>query len=205
MWDPADPSRLYPARSSISRNFFINNYHSTWPIDHDDGSNAYDDSYNFLAWGGAKQYLGFDKKFVGNFYLYPDANEPTAALGTGFSPYCYLANGVADFDAARQDSWVNETCVAGGAGALYSMDSCDPAAPHAGRIPVLANNTLYLDSGAYALTCGAATWTLAEANALGVDVGTIVMPSPNSVDVLWLATVFVRDVLIAGAAESRAV
>jgi hypothetical protein len=202
LWDPTDPGRVYPARTRITRNFFVNNYHSTWPIDHDDGSNSYDDSFNFLAWGGAKQYLGFDKKFVGNFYLYPDANMPTAAAGaplqaaTGFSPFCYLANGVADFAAARQDSWVNETCIASSPGALYSTDSCDPSAPHAGRIPVLANNTLFLDTGAYELKCGDATWTLAEANALGVDVGTTVAQTPDSAAVLALAAAFVRAELM---------
>ena len=31
-----------------------NNYHSTWPIDHDDGSCYYHDHHNFLIYGGAK-------------------------------------------------------------------------------------------------------------------------------------------------------
>jgi len=91
---------------------------------------------------------------------------------------------------------VNETCVAGGAGALSSMNSCDPAAPHAGRIPVLANNTLYLNTGAYALACGAATWTLAEANALGVDVGTTVAQTPDTAAVLAIVAAFVREELM---------
>ena len=54
IWDATDVSRLYPAQTLISRNFFINNYHSTWPIDHDDGSNSFLDTFNFLPWGGAK-------------------------------------------------------------------------------------------------------------------------------------------------------
>lgn len=125
-----------------------------------------------------------------------------AALGaaTGFSPYCYLANGVSDFAPARQDSWVNETCVASGPSALYSTDSCNPAAPHSGRIPALANNSLYFDAGAYELQCGAATWTLAEANALGVDVGTTVAQTPATAALLALAADFVAaNVMVAGA------
>ena len=31
-WDPAAPDNLYPALTTITRNFFMNNYHSTWPI-----------------------------------------------------------------------------------------------------------------------------------------------------------------------------
>ena len=31
-WDPAAPDNLYPALTTISRNFFVSNYHSTWPI-----------------------------------------------------------------------------------------------------------------------------------------------------------------------------
>ena len=54
MWDLRNSSNLYPALTSITRNFFITNYHSVYPVDHDDGSNSYKDSLNFLPWGGAK-------------------------------------------------------------------------------------------------------------------------------------------------------
>jgi hypothetical protein len=57
-WNPAaSPDDLYGQQTNITRNFFVSNYHSTWPIDHDDGSNAYRDENNMLAWGGAKNYL----------------------------------------------------------------------------------------------------------------------------------------------------
>lgn len=103
---------------------------------------------------------------------------------------------MAQFAPARQDVWVNETCFAGAPGSLYSTDSCDPANPHTGTLPVLANNTLYLDSGAYEMKCGGATWTLAEANAQGVDVGTTVSPSPNTTAILAIAMAFVRSNLM---------
>ena len=47
-WDPASPLNLYPQLTTITRNFFVSNYHSTWPVDHDDGSNNYFDANNFL-------------------------------------------------------------------------------------------------------------------------------------------------------------
>jgi hypothetical protein len=56
-WNPASPDDLYGQQTNITRNFFVSNYHSTWPIDHDDGSTGYRDENNMLAWGGAKNYL----------------------------------------------------------------------------------------------------------------------------------------------------
>ena len=38
----------------VRHNIMWNNYHSTWPIDHDDGSCYYHDHHNFLIYGGAK-------------------------------------------------------------------------------------------------------------------------------------------------------
>ena len=38
--------------NQIHRNFIINNYRSSWPIDHDDGSCFWNDTYNYLVYGG---------------------------------------------------------------------------------------------------------------------------------------------------------
>lgn len=43
---------LQQAETNITRNFMINNYNSVWPLDHDDGSCYYTDSYNLLVYGG---------------------------------------------------------------------------------------------------------------------------------------------------------
>ena len=64
---------LGPQLSTIHHNYIICNYQCTWPIDHDDGSNHYLDSYNVLWYGGAKNYLGHDKHSMLNLYLYVDA------------------------------------------------------------------------------------------------------------------------------------
>ena len=45
---------LLPSPSVIDGNYFVNNYHSTWPIDHDDGSNSWVATNNLLLWGGFK-------------------------------------------------------------------------------------------------------------------------------------------------------
>ena len=198
--DPAQPDLLYPALTTISRNFFISNYHSTWPIDHDDGSNAYHDSDNLLLWGGAKNYLGFGKSGHSNFYIYPDASEPTIAghaprLKTGFSPYCYGSAGSAVLPAAMRDSSVNCTCVAAAPSALYKMD-CDPANLDNGYVPLLANNTYIFDAGAYSFTCSGQHWDLPTAQSKGVDVGTVQLPGLTTDALLQLAAAFVRTQLM---------
>ena len=40
----AATTRVGPALSNITRNMIMCNWQCTWPIDHDDGSNAYNDT-----------------------------------------------------------------------------------------------------------------------------------------------------------------
>lgn len=174
---------------------------STWAIDEDDGSNAYYASNNLLLYSGAKNYLGFDKHFHTNFYIYPDASEPTLTgstsspnLKTGFSPYCYGSAGSAVIDAPRRDSSVNCTCVASTASALYNLD-CDPNHLDNGYVPVLTNNTYYTDSGEYSFPCNGQHWDLPTAQSHGVDVGTRLFPSPTTDALIALATAFVETQL----------
>lgn len=56
----------------VSKCLVISNYFSVWPIDHDDGSSYWADSYNFLTYGGWKNYFGHSKKALNNVYAYPD-------------------------------------------------------------------------------------------------------------------------------------
>ena len=85
---------LNPALSNLTRDFFINNYHSMWPIDHDDGSCYYLDTYNYLVYGGYKNYLGHSKTVQNNVYVYPDAEHsidtPKAFIS---KPYCANSDG----------------------------------------------------------------------------------------------------------------
>ena len=194
IWDPSDLSKLYPAPTTITANMFLNNFHSTWPIDHDDGSNNYVDTYNLLIWGGGKQYLGFAKTFIGNLYLFPDANEPTdtANTGTGFSPYCYGAQGTSALPAAMRDVWVGETCVvSSSASSIYSIGGCNSSAVADGHTPLLANNTLYTSDGTYLLDCGGQKWDLPTAQSKGLDTGSTIAVTPSTAEVLQMAQAFV--------------
>ena len=153
-----------------------------------------------MLWGGAKNYLGFDKHFHTNFYIYPDASEPTLSstqspnLKTGFSPYCYGSAGSAVIDAPRRDSSINCTCIASSPSALYSLD-CDPNHIDNGYVPLLANNTFYIDSGSYSFPCSGQHWDLPTAQSHGVDIGTSFSSSPSTDELIALATAFVNTQL----------
>ena len=69
--DPSHAS-LQPMENSVSKCLIMSNYNSVWPIDHDDGSSYWADSYNFLAYGGFKNLFGHSKKALENVYVYPD-------------------------------------------------------------------------------------------------------------------------------------
>jgi hypothetical protein len=176
---------------------FISNFHSTWAIDEDDGSNSHYTSNNLLLYSGAKNYLGFDKHHHTNFYVYPDASEPTLSktkvptLKTGFSPYCYGSAGSAVINEERRDSCINCTCIASTPGAIYNLD-CDPNNINNGYVPVLINNTYYLDSGVYTFPCDGQHWDLSTAQSHGIDIGTVQLPSPSPTELLDLVTAFVN-------------
>lgn len=73
--DKDDIPSLVPKMNNIVQNFLINNYHAVWPIDHDDGSCYFTDAYNFMAYGGWKNYLGHDRTVTNNIYLFPDSKR----------------------------------------------------------------------------------------------------------------------------------
>ena len=52
--DTGSGPSMRPLVTAITANLLFNNYVSVWPIDHDDGSAFYDDSYNVLLYGGYK-------------------------------------------------------------------------------------------------------------------------------------------------------
>ena len=63
---------LWQHTSYIHHNALFNNYRSVSPIDHDDGSCFYEDSYNFLVYGGKKNYLGHSKIDHHEIFVYAD-------------------------------------------------------------------------------------------------------------------------------------
>ena len=192
-WNPNRPNDSTPLPIVIHQNLFINNYHSFFPIDNDDGSNNYFETQNFLLWGGSKDYLGFNKHMIGNVYVYadyipilqpfvqrlglPKGDFSKYGLGNGWG-VCTLAIGTHSFDSTLTDTWVNNTCIANSSQKFFDYRGCNPTTPHDGNIPALSSNTYLSGDGGYVLHCDNQTWDLAQAMAVGVDVGSSIGSLP---------------------------
>ena len=77
------------AQSHITHNLIINGYNGVWTIDHDDGSQRYNDTSNVLAWGGCKNYRGNGKSCDHNLILYPGIDERASG---GRRCHCWLSD-----------------------------------------------------------------------------------------------------------------
>lgn len=174
--DGSTPS-LTPAQSNITQNFFINNYHSTWPIDHDDGSCYYYDTKNFLVYGGYKNYLGHTKIVQGNVYIYPDAShsfdikQPQAFFS---EPFCANSDGAStgQYASGWGEVWSNNTCIIGNPN-VYEFGSCDTKNLK-GLVPFTANNKFYAPNATIYISCKGQQLSLADWQALGYDIGSTV-------------------------------
>ena len=176
--DGKTPS-LTPSENKINQNFLINNYHSTWPIDHDDGSCYYLDTYNFMVYGGFKNFLGHSKISQNNIYVYPDAEhlfDTGVPEGLGFmsSPFCAQSEGASRGDAASGwgDVWINNTCIIGNPN-VYAFGSCNLDNP-TGLMPFTADNRFYAPNKYVYFGCEGKKLTLEEFQYLGYDLGSTV-------------------------------
>ena len=174
--DGQTPS-LDPATSNITRNFLINNYHSTWPIDHDDGSCYYYDTYNYLVYGGYKNFLGHSKTVMYNVYVYPDANIHTPTDGYTFlsKPFCANHDGasVGNLPSGWGEVWANNTCIIGNPN-IYEFGSCNPTGDVKGLIPLTYNNTFYAPNKDIHIHCGNQDLSLEQFQSMGYDKGSVV-------------------------------
>ena len=174
--DGQTPS-LLAATNIITRNFIINNYHSTWPIDHDDGSCYYNDTFNYLVYGGYKNFKGHSKNAISNVYVYPDAYPQTPLDGYVLihKPYCANHDGAARGDRASgfDEVYANNTCIIGNPD-IYEFGTCNPDGDDKGLIPLTYNNTFYAPKREIYIKCKSKTFTLEQFQALGYDKGSVV-------------------------------
>ena len=157
---------LIQAQSNLTRNFIINNYNGNWPIDHDDGSCYYYDTYNLLVYGGFKNLFGHSKIVKYNIYVYPDVEPSTS------KPYCCNSFGTSAtvLPSGWGEVWANNTCIIGNPD-IYSFSSCTPLGNNTGVIPFTANNTFYAPGEYVYVKCGDEKLSLFEFQLLGYDVG----------------------------------
>ena len=172
---------LTPAESIITQNLIIGNYHSFWPIDHDDGSCYYTDTHNVIAYGGAKNYLGHSKVTTNNMYIYPGA--PIDAYP---NPYYHCANSFSTSRELPQASGWDEVfsdniCITGNPN-IYKF-SCT-LTDNAGLVPMSANNTFYAHNAYVYVFCDGEELSLEKYQEMGYDVDSVVMNLPSNEEII---------------------
>jgi hypothetical protein len=167
---------LWQHVSYIHHNTLINNYHSTWPIDHDDGSCLYEDSYNFQVYGGKKNLMGHSKTDHHEIYVYPDSSGGDVD-GSG----CIKVYGNTHIISGPNETWIENICALYQSSVPYNIDNCNI---NTSNVPYLANNTIYIPSGTeVAFTCVVngtrVRMTLPQWQSYGLDLGTVVETTPD--------------------------
>ena len=162
-----------PAMSYNSNNFLITNYHSVWPLDHDDGSCYWVDTNNFLVYGGYKNNYGHSKTTLNNTYIYPDANHGNRKEIFYTWPYCAVDAHAALDSASWGEIWANNICVIGNQ-TIYYFENCDTEQDIHGLVPYTANNVFYAPSEDLDVLCGDKKISLQKYQSMGFDIGSVV-------------------------------
>ncbi|UJR11197.1 hypothetical protein I4U23_015378 [Adineta vaga] len=167
---------LWQHYSYIHHNTIFNNYNALWPIDHDDGSCFYEDSYNFHVYGGKKNFLGHSKSDHHQIYVYSDMNKGDYGSNVCLGFYA-PRRGFSGWD----EIWVQNTCILYKIPIPYIIGNCETTDLF---VPYLANNKIYIPNGTEVIfTCninGTSTkLNLEQWQSYGVDIGTSISSTPD--------------------------
>ena len=167
---------LWQHPSYIHHNVVFNSYGSIWPLDHDDGSCFYEDSYNFLVYGGKKNYLGHSKTDHHEIYVYADANS-----GRFGSNVCLDDANPQRGLSGWNETWITNICTLYNDSTPYYIGNCDTSDL---LVPYLANNTIYISPDLEAAFICKVNGTmkrlsLQQWQSYGLDLGTTVKPIPD--------------------------
>lgn len=166
--------------NNMAHNFVISNYASTWPLDHDDGSCYYHDTYNFLVWAGAKNFLGQAKVSAHNVYVNVEANG-MGACAVDDSPWMSK-----DGKPLRADVYANNTCITA-SGNMYHYSRCDPE-----KVPITTDNSygntfLTGNKSTLGFSCGKDKhFTLAAYQAAGYEKASVQGSIPSATEIAKL-------------------
>jgi hypothetical protein len=203
-----DPTNLETLPITLDQNLFVNNYLSYFPVDSDDGSNAYIVSRNFLLWGGVKNLMGYNKAFLQNVFVYVDYSPITSQkvkdLGLSFgnhnkkysnssqqggigisssNGYSTCVASIAPFASAElglADQFRNNVCIASDKGHFFDWyNPCNKTNPTDGSMWLMSNNIYRSSDGGYVNRCDDVSWNLTSAQQLGVDVGSVATTLPS--------------------------
>ncbi|XP_065196933.1 uncharacterized protein LOC135828411 isoform X1 [Sycon ciliatum] len=173
------PPSIVPAPNHITQNFIINGYAGRWSIDHDDGSAYYNNSGNFMVFGGVKAYLGHDKMTgPGNVIVYPGI--PARSAGK-------RACQCDDNGEFADQYYIGNQCFTPD-GVFYTLYKCDPQTL-AQHVFQTRNNRHYSPQANFRVQCGKKTFTFAEWQAAGQDFNSSVsdLPSPEQIVVIGMS------------------
>ncbi len=195
-----EDGRVDPLPMLINRNFLVSNYFADFPIDNDDGSAYWVETNNFLLYGGSKSLMGYNKHFINNSYVLVDYTpsahvaRPPREVGSSWPPEgkpgsCSAIIAAGAFAAAGlADQYWNNTCIANSSAKFFRWFSCNDTHPLDGTIPFPMRDNVYLSTDAgYAMPCNGQKWSLAEAQARGVDLGSSVGNFPTVDDFIKMA------------------
>jgi hypothetical protein len=171
----SDLPSVWQHQSYIHHNTLFDNYNTNWPIDHDDGSCFYEDSYNFQIYGGKKNYLGHSKIDHHEIYVYPDGKS---FQYPGLCMFDVLPDRGSD---GWSESWFQNRCVLYWRPVPYDIRACDTANLY---VPYLADNKIYIPPGAdvefdCVVNGSSKHLSLEQWQAYGVDAGTTVETAPD--------------------------
>jgi len=157
---------ITPDQSTITHNFIFNGYNSVWTIDHDDGSAYYNDTKNFLIYGGCKNFLGHDKACTNNVIVYPGIGERSSG-----GRKCQTDD---NGEFANQYYYGNQCIEADGN--FYSWSGCSPSNVKS-TVFETYSNTFYSQNAVFNAGCGQ-NLKLQDWQNLGQDKGSTVLPTP---------------------------
>jgi len=182
-FDASGAPVLYGALSRCTANFLLNDGYGIHPLDHDDGSNAWLDERNVLAWAGIKNWQGLNKTASRNLIVRPDYCPACKAGGSSnvgpggvplptsyYFPACVRSLGQARWGALA-DTYESNTCILATT-TPFIYGTCNASAPSAaGDVPRARNNTYFTPFARVDIACGGKTLSLAEAQAVGYELG----------------------------------
>jgi hypothetical protein len=160
---------IVKAQSHIEKNLIINGYNGVWAIDHDDGSQFYNDSSNVMVWGGCKNYRGHSKSCDHNTILFPGDRSHS-----GGGRKCQT-----DDNGIFADQYYHGNKCFEHGGDYYSFSRCSSSNVNTTTYQT-ANNSFYLNSSAaetFGPPCGAKSF--AEWQSWGQDLGSQVVETPD--------------------------
>jgi hypothetical protein len=182
-----EPSLIMQTRR-IHSNFFFGNYGSGGGVDNDDGSSFYNETANVL--------YNLEVKHS-TFTTGGHAKNTTNTL--------IVNDRGCDSGQGHYERFDNNTCVMGASTGVWlntpSLSSCDPNHPistlnRSVPTPERSGNTYYLrNASAWRYTCGGTRWNLTEAQAKGVDVGSVVLAMSDEKEAAATYTAIARGLL----------